>query len=135
MRRLFAIIVLCAVASFPLNLGARVRRGSHRGGVSPRVGAVIATGRPAPVVVGRPAFTAGRPAFSVPRVRAPFVIQPTPFYEPFFSSAPIYPAPVYTAMPYVAAPYYSAQEPTIQLKPGERTLVSGAANARSSATP
>src|SRR6266571_4513816 len=114
MRRLFAIIVLCAVASFPLNLGAQVRRGPHRGGVSPRVGAVIATGRPAPVV-------AGRPAFSLPRVRPPFVIQPTPFYEPFFSSAPIYPAPVYTAMPYVAAPYYSAREPTIQLKPGERT--------------
>jgi len=66
MRRLFAIIVLCAVASFPLNLGAQVRRGPHRGGVSPRVGAVIATGRPAPVVVGDQALLWGDPPSTCP---------------------------------------------------------------------
>jgi len=111
MLRLFAIAVLCALA-FTLNLGAQGRGGPHRGGVSPRTGAVIATGRPAPVVVGRPGFIVGRPGFNGPRrVRAPFVIQQAPFYQPFFWPSPIYPAPVYSASPYIAAPYYSVQEP------------------------
>jgi hypothetical protein len=54
-------------------------------------------------MVGRPAVIAGRPAFNVPRrIRAPFVIQQSPFYQPFFWPSPIYPAPVYSASPYIA---------------------------------
>ena len=64
-------------------------------------------------MVGRPAVIAGRPAFNVPRrVRAPFVIQQSPFYQPFFWPSPIYPPPVYSASPYIAAPYVSVQEPS-----------------------